>query len=104
MDFVFLNFLAQADQEIQFKWFSRPEDEDSTSKTLNPVCAKVIRSLTLICFINLIPFIVYGISLKIVVLQNYSFQTEDNDCSVPVAQPLFEKKDSSVPVSKTKRI
>jgi len=53
-----------ADQEIQFKWFSRPEDEDSTSKTLNPVCA----------------------------------QTEDNDCSVPVAQPLFEKKDSSVPV------
>ena len=32
------------------------------------------------------------------------FQTEDNDCSVPVAQPLFEKKDSSVPVSKTKRI
>merc|ERR1712203_1179988 len=53
-----------ADQEIQFKWFSRPEDEDSASKTLNPVCA----------------------------------QTEDNDCSVPVAQPLFEKKDSNVPV------
>ena len=74
MDFVFLNFLAQADQEIQFKWFSRPEDEDSTSKTLNPVCAQVIRSSTLIFFINLIPFIVYyGISLKIVVLQKYSF-------------------------------
>jgi len=52
-----------ADQEIEFKWFSRPEDEEDKT-VMNPVCA----------------------------------QTEDNDCSVPVAQPLFEKKDSNVPV------
>jgi len=52
-----------ADQEIEFKWFSRPEDE--TDKTvMNLVCA----------------------------------ETDDNDCSVPVAQPLFDKKDSNVPV------
>jgi len=52
-----------ADQEIEFKWFSRPEDEEDKT-VMNLVCA----------------------------------QTEDNDCSVPVAQPLFEKKDSNVPV------
>merc|ERR1712004_770934 len=48
-----------ADQEIQFKWFSRPEDEDSASKTLNPVCAQVIGSLTLIFFINLFVLCLY---------------------------------------------
>jgi len=52
-----------ADQEIEFKWYSRPEDETDKS-VQNEVCAK----------------------------------TDDNDCSVPVAQPLFEKKDSNVPV------
>ena len=71
MIFVFFHdSLAQADQEIQFKWFSRPEDEDSTSKTLNPVCAQVIRSSTLIFFINLLPFLYNGIPIKIVLLQN----------------------------------
>jgi hypothetical protein len=54
-----------ADQEIEFKWFSRPEDaEDDCKDCEEEVCA----------------------------------QTDDNDCSIPVAQPLFEKKDSNAPV------
>ena len=31
----------QADQEIEFKWFSRPEDEED-KKVMNPVCAQVL--------------------------------------------------------------
>ena len=75
--------LFQADQEIEFKWFSRPEDE--TDKTvMNLVCAEVkfTQEFTRV----ILPL----------------FQTDDNDCSVPVAQPLFDKKDSNVPVSQKK--
>ena len=32
----------QADQEIEFKWFSRSEDEEDKT-VMNPVCAQVLR-------------------------------------------------------------